>query len=61
MNQKMQKKITNYTEHDGATIKMIGVKQNPRKLSIVHMMCVCVLPAYKLDMNHPVETWWQTA
>ena len=52
--------MTNYTEHDDATIKLIGVKQGPRKMSIVHIMCVCVLPAYKLEMNHPVETYWQT-
>ena len=48
--------MTNYTEHDDAPIKLIGVKQGPRKMSIVHIMCVCVLPAYKLEMNHPVET-----
>ena len=34
--------MTNYTEHDDATIKIIGVKQGPRKMSIVHVMCVCV-------------------
>ena len=56
----MNRKMTNYAEHDDATIKIIGVKQGPRKMSNVHMMCVCVLPEYKLDMNHPVETYWQT-
>ena len=35
------RKMANYTEHDDATIKIIGVKQGPRKMSIVHVMCVC--------------------
>ena len=52
--------MTNYAEHDDATIKIIGVKQGPRKMSIVHMMCVCVLPENELNMNHPVETCSQT-
>ena len=43
--------MTNYTEHDDATMKIIGVKQGPRKMSIVHMMCVCVCYQHKkLDM-----------
>ena len=50
--------MTNYTEHDDATIKIIGVKQGPRNEHCLYD--VCVLPAHKLDMNHPVETYWQT-
>ena len=60
--EKYNRKMTNYTEHDDATIKIIGVKvlwNRDHAIRIVHMM-MCVLPAYKLDMNRPVETYWQT-
>ena len=32
--------MNEYIEYDDATSKIIGVKQGPRKMIIVHMMCV---------------------
>ena len=46
--------MTEYNKYDDATRKINGIKQGPRKMSIVNG---CVLPQYKLDLNYRVEDY----
>jgi hypothetical protein len=45
--------MTEYIEYDDGTRNIRVVEQGPRKMSIVHGMCVTSI---KLDLSHPVET-----